>query len=362
MAYNDVSTQAHPERNPTMSTLTEQLEDLEHAASAALAQAGTRAETEAWYAEFLGRKGQMTALLRGLGQLPADERPLVGQTANRVKNALESELQARQEEIAQAEMEQALAAEGIDVTLPGRRPSVGKLHPTTMAMREIVEIFVQMGFQVYDSPEVETDEMNFGLLNFPPDHPAREMQDTFFTTNPDVILRTHTSPGQIRAMRDYAPEPIRVVLPGKCYRNEDVTARSEMMFYQVEGLVVGKGITFADLKGVLLNFANQMFGEGRSIRFRKSYFPFTEPSVEVDVDCVLCGGKGCRLCKHTGWLEILGAGMVHPVVLENGGYDPAVFSGFAFGMGIERQAMLKRAIDDIRYFYSNDVRFLERVG
>ncbi|MCB0053593.1 MAG: phenylalanine--tRNA ligase subunit alpha, partial [Caldilinea sp.] len=197
--------------------------------------------------------------------------------------------------------------------------------------------------------------------NFPLDHPAREMQDTFFTTTPDVILRTHTSPGQIHAMRKYAPEPIRVVLPGKCYRNEDVTARSEMMFYQVEGLAIGHNITFSDLKGTLLNFANQMYGEGRKIRFRKSYFPFTEPSVEVDVDCILCGGAGCRICKYTGWLEILGAGMVHPVVLRNGGYDPAIYSGFAFGMGIERQAMLKRGVDDIRLFYSNDVRFLERV-
>ncbi|MGL4649725.1 MAG: phenylalanine--tRNA ligase subunit alpha, partial [Caldilineaceae bacterium] len=288
--------------------------------------------------------------------------PVVGQTANRIKSTLEGRLQVRQEAIAQAEMEQALAAEGIDVTVPGRKPMMGKLHPTTSTMREIVDIFARMGFQVYDSPEVETDEMNFGLLNFAPDHPARDMQDTFFTTQKDVILRTHTSPGQIRAMREYAPEPIRVVLPGKVYRNEDVTARSEMMFYQVEGLVVGKHITFADLKGTLLNFANQMYGEGRSIRFRKSYFPFTEPSVEVDVDCIICGAKGCRLCKYTGWLEILGAGMVHPVVLENGGYDPAVYSGYAFGMGIERQAMLKRSIDDIRYFYSNDVRFLERVG
>ena len=219
-----------------------------------------------------------------------------------------------------------------------------------------------MGFQIYDAPEVETDDYNFGLLNFPPGHPAREMQDTFFTTNPDVILRTHTSPGQIHAMREYAPEPIRVILPGKCYRNEDVTARSEMMFYQVEGLAIGHNITFSDLKGVLLNFANQMYGEGRQIRFRKSYFPFTEPSVEVDVDCILCNAQGCRMCKYAGWLEILGAGMVHPTVLHNGGYDPAEFSGFAFGMGIERQAILKRGIDDIRYFYDNDVRFLERVA
>lgn len=345
-----------------MSTLVEQLEALYHEANAALEGAATRAETESWYADFLGRKGRMTTLLRGLGALPQEERPAVGQAANRIKVALEEALQARQDTLAQADMERALAAEGIDVTVPGRRPIVGKLHPTTATMREIVDIFVQMGFQVYDSPEVETDEMNFGLLNFPPDHPARDMQDTFFTTQKDVILRTHTSPGQIRAMREYAPEPIRVVLPGKVFRNEDVTARSEMMFYQVEGLVVGKNISFADLKGVLLNFANQMYGEGRSIRFRKSYFPFTEPSVEVDVDCIICGAKGCRLCKHTGWLEILGAGMVHPTVLQNGGYDPAIYSGFAFGMGIERQAMLKRSIDDIRYFYANDVRFLERIG
>lgn len=344
-----------------MATLIEELETLHREAAASLDAAATLAETEAWYSDILGRKGRLTGLLRGLGALPAEERPAFGQAANRVKVDLEGALQERQGAIRQAEMEEALAAEGIDVTEPGRKPSVGRLHPTTTAMREIVDIFVQMGFQVYDSPEVETDDMNFGLLNFPPDHPARDMQDTFFTTQKDVILRTHTSPGQIRAMREYAPEPIRVVLPGKVYRNEDVTARSEMMFYQVEGLAVGHNITFADLKGVLLNFANQMYGEGRKIRFRKSYFPFTEPSVEVDVDCVVCGAKGCRLCKYTGWLEILGAGMVHPIVLENGGYDPAVFSGFAFGMGIERQAMMKRSIDDIRYFYSNDVRFLERV-
>ncbi|MFZ1770866.1 MAG: phenylalanine--tRNA ligase subunit alpha [Caldilinea sp.] len=344
-----------------MSDLIGQLEALQVEAQAALAAAQHTPETEAWYAVYLGRKGKMTTVLRGLGQLSQEERPRVGKRANEIKETLEAALVARQESIAAAEMQRTLASEGIDVTMPGRRPQVGKLHPTNQAMREMVEILKQMGFQVYDSPEVETDDFNFGLLNFPPDHPAREMQDTFFTTTPDVILRTHTSPGQIHAMRQYAPEPIRVILPGKCYRNEDVTARSEMMFYQIEGLAIGRNITFSDLKGTLLNFANQMYGEGRKIRFRKSYFPFTEPSVEVDVDCVLCGGAGCRLCKHTGWLEILGAGMVHPIVLQNGGYDPARYSGFAFGMGIERQAMLKRGVDDIRLFYSNDVRFLERV-
>lgn len=345
-----------------MNELMAQLAALEREAEQTLAQIDSTEASEAWYREYLGRNGKLTALLRGLGQLSKEERPVAGQRANQVKNALEQSLSARQEKIKQAEMAAALSAEGIDVTLPGRPQIVGKLHPTTITMREIIDICTQMGFQVYDAPEVETDEYNFGLLNFLPGHPAREMQDTFFTTNPDVILRTHTSPGQIRVMREYAPEPIRVVLPGKCFRNEDVTARSEMMFYQVEGLVVGRNVTFSDLKGVLLNFANQMYGEGRRIRFRKAYFPFTEPSVEVDVDCILCGGKGCRVCKYSGWLEILGAGMVHPVVLKNGGYDPAEFSGFAWGMGIERQAMLKRSIDDIRYFYENDARFLERVG
>lgn len=345
-----------------MSELLSQLESLEEEATAALGTAQSTSDTEAWHDEYLSRRGKLTALLRGLGQLPKEQRPIVGQRANVVKNQLEEALQARQEEIARVELEKTLYDESIDVTIPGRPQTLGRLHPTTVAMREILGIFGQMGFQIYDAPEVETDDNNFTLLNFPPGHPAREMQDTFFTETEGVILRTHTSPGQIRAMREFAPEPIRVMLPGKCWRNEDVTTRSEMMFYQVEGLVVGKNITMSDLKGVLLNYGNQMYGEGREIRFRKAYFPFTEPSVEVDVSCSLCDGKGCRVCKYTGWLEISGAGMVHPIVLKNGGYDPAVFSGFAFGMGIERQAMMKRQVDDIRYFYSNDARFLERVG
>ena len=295
-----------------MSELLNQLAELQQRALTALAAADSTDATRAWHSDYLGRKGQLTSLLSGLGKLPREERPIVGKTANEIKVALEAALEERQTAIAHDEMTTALAAEGVDVTLPGRRPQLGRYHPTTTALREITDIFEQMGFQVYDAPEVETDAMNFELLNFPPGHPAREMQDTFFTTNPDVILRTHTSPGQIHAMREYAPEPIRVILPGKCYRNEDVTARSEMMFYQVEGLAVGPNITFSDLKGVLLNFANQMYGEGRKIRFRKSYFPFTEPSVEMDVDCILCGAQGCRMCKYSGWLEILGAGMVHP--------------------------------------------------
>jgi phenylalanyl-tRNA synthetase alpha chain len=218
-----------------------------------------------------------------------------------------------------------------------------------------------MGFQVYDSPEVETDEYNFQLLNMPPGHPARDMYDTFYTTTPGLLLRTHTSPGQIHAMRQYAPEPIRIILPGKCYRYEAVDATHDTMFYQVEGLVVGRHITLADLKGVLLNFANQIYGQGRTARFRKSYFPFTEPSVEMDIDCVFCGGKGCPICKFTGWLELLGAGVVHPRVLEYGGYDPSEFSGFAFGMGPDRIAIQKYGINDIRYFFTNDARLLEKV-
>jgi phenylalanyl-tRNA synthetase alpha chain len=345
-----------------MSELLDQLQTLRRKAEQDLAGASSTEETEAWHSRYLGRKGELTEALRALGSLPRESRPAVGRAANEIKVALEGALRDRQDALSHAEMERELSAEGIDVTLPGRPLSVGKLHPSSATLREIYRIFALMGFQVYQAPEVETDEYNFELLNMPPGHPARDMWDTFYTTTPGQLLRTHTSPGQIHAMREYAPEPIRVILPGKCYRHEDVNARSEMMFYQVEGLAVGKRITFSDLKGVLVNFANQMFGPGRRLRFRKSYFPFTEPSVEVDVDCVLCGSQGCRVCKYTGWLEILGAGMVNPVVLANGGYDPAVYSGFAFGMGPERIAMIKHGIDDIRYFFSNDIRFLERVG
>jgi len=217
-----------------------------------------------------------------------------------------------------------------------------------------------MGFQVYRSRDVETDEMNFELLNIPANHPARDMWDTFYTTSEGILLRTHTSPGQIRVMRERCPEPIRVVLPGMCYRYEQITARSEIQFHQVEGLAVGRHVTMTDLKGTLISFAHRMFGAERKVRFRASYFPFTEPSAEMDVECVICGGSGCAICKHSGWLEILGCGMVHPRVLQNGGYDPTVFSGFAFGMGPERITMLRHRIEDIRYFWANDLRFLEQ--
>ncbi len=338
----------------------DQLKALEQEALTTLAAALDTASLEGWRVAVLGRKGTLTNALRGLGQLPRDERPAAGAEANRVKDRLEAAFTARQETMQQAEIARALAAEAVDVTLPGRPPSLGRIHPSNAVLRRIYAIFGQMGFQVYDAPDVELDEVNFQLLNIPPDHPARDMQDTFYTKDPRVLLRTHTSPGQIRAMRDYAPAPLRVILPGKCFRYEQVTARSEFMFHQVEGLAVGKGITMADLKGTLQEFANQLYGAGRQLRFRCSYFPFVEPGVEVDMDCILCGGRGCRLCKYSGWLEISGAGMVHPVVLRNGGYDPEVYSGFAFGMGPERITMLKHRIDDIRYFFSNDVRFLEQ--
>lgn len=345
-----------------MSAITPSLEHLRQEAVASLAAVQTSEAIKDWYAEMLGRKGRLTTLLRGVGSLPAQERAQMGKAANELKQALEAAFEERQAAIARAEMEAAQRAEAVDVTLPGRRPMAGKLHPITMTLREIYAILGAMGFQVYDAPEVETDELNFQLLNIPPGHPARDMQDTFYTTSPDVLLRTQTSPGQIRAMREYAPEPIRVILPGKVYRYEQVTARSDWMFYQVEGLAVGTHLTFTDLKGVFVNFANQMYGPGRPLRFRKSYFPFTEPSVEVDVGCILCQGAGCPLCKYTGWLEISGGGMVHPVVLQNGGYDPAKYTGFAFGLGPDRIAINKHSFDDIRYFYSNEVRFLERLG
>lgn len=338
----------------------EQLRALEQEALTALAAVDAPAALEAWRVTYLGKKGGLTAALRGLGQLPPADRPAAGAEANRVKTLLEAAFTVRGEALEQLELTRTLAAETVDVTLPGRPPQLGRRHPSHAILQDIYAIFAQMGFQVYDAPDVELDEINFQLLNIPPDHPARDMQDTFYTQDPRVLLRTHTSPGQVRAMRQYAPEPIRVILPGKCFRYEQVTTRSDFMFHQVEGLAVGRGVTMADLKGTLVEFANQLYGAGRQLRFRCSYFPFVEPGVEVDMDCILCGGRGCRLCKYTGWLEISGAGMVHPVVLRNGGYDPDEFTGFAFGMGPERIAMLKHGIDDIRYFFANDLRFLEQ--
>jgi phenylalanyl-tRNA synthetase alpha chain len=324
---------------------------------AAVAAATDQKALDEWRVRYLGRRGALATLMGGLGQLPPEERPAVGQVANQVKRTLEAAHAQRETEIKATEAQARLAVEAVDVTLPGRPVALGRLHPTTQSLRRIYAIFAEMGFQVYDAREVELDEYNFGLLNMPPHHPARDMWDTFWV-NDRVLLRTHTSPGQIHAMREFCPAPIRVILPGKCYRYEQVTARADFMFYQVEGLAIGHNITLADLKGTMENFTLRLYGGARRIRFRGSYFPFTEPSVEVDMDCILCEGKGCRVCKYSGWLEIAGAGMVHPTVLRNGGYDPDEFTGYAFGMGVERPTMLKYSIDDIRYFYSNDPRFL----
>jgi phenylalanyl-tRNA synthetase alpha chain len=307
-----------------------------------------------------------------LGGLPKEERPEIGRRANQVKQGLEAALAQKSESLRQAALHQSIQSEQLDVTLPGRTVVHGRLHPITRTLREIVHIFGDMGFQVYRSREVETDEYNFQLLNFPPHHPAREMQDSYYIEtvmdrgdNP-ILLRTHTSPGQIHSMREFAaanpgnPPPIRIVLPGMCYRYEQVSARYEVQFTQVEGLAVGESITFGDLKGTISDFAKRMFGPSVHTRFRASHFPFTEPSAEVDFECFLCGGGGCPVCKYTGWLEIMGCGMVHPVVLSNGGYDPEKYTGYAFGMGPERLAMLRYQIEDIRYFWQNDLRFLEQ--
>jgi phenylalanyl-tRNA synthetase alpha chain len=325
---------------------------------------------EAWRVTHLGRSSALTLLFNEFGQLSKEEKPAVGQRANEVKKNLEAAFAARSGEIQQAELTRSIEQERLDVTLPGRLLPLGRLHPDTRILRELYRIFGDMGFQVYRSREVESDEYNFQLLNFPVGHPARDMQDTYFidsgqpSENPSV-LRTHTSPGQIRAMREYAarnpqnPPPVRIVLPGMVYRYEQVDARHETQFDQIEGLAVGTSITFSDLKGTLADLARRLFGQNVRTRFRASYFPFTEPSAEFDIECFLCGGKGCNVCGG-GWLEIGGCGMVHPVVLSNGGYDPELYTGFAFGLGPQRIAMLRYGINDIRYFWENDLRFLEQ--
>ncbi len=341
----------------------EQLDSIYEQARRELESVTDSATLQAWERRYLGKKGAVTLLVRSTGQLPREERAVFGQRANTVKDALEEGLRQREEAIRQHELAQSLEEGALDVTLPGRTIPLGGLHPSTQTLREFYNIWAEMGFQVYRSRDVEDDETNFTLLNIPPHHPARDMWDTFHTTTPGVILRTHTSPGQIHAMREYGDggtKPIRVILPGMCYRYEQISARSEIQFNQVEGLAVGRNIRLTDLKGTITEFAHRMFTPHSRMRFRGSYFPFTEPSMEVDVECFLCGGAGCPVCKQSGWIEIAGCGMVHPVVLRNGGYDPAEWSGFAFGMGPERIAMNKHGIPDIRYFWQNDLRFLEQ--
>jgi len=338
----------------------EELEKIEHGALETLSRVGDDAALEAWRVTTLGRSSPLMQVFDRLGSLAKEERPLIGRRANEVKRNLESRLAELSEALRTQALARALQTERLDITLPGRSLAPGRLHPSTQILRRIYAIFAEMGFQVYRSREVESDENNFELLNMPQHHPARDMWDTFHTLAPGVLLRTHTSPGQILVMREQAPNPIRVILPGMCYRYEQISARKEIQFNQVEGLAVGENITFGDLKGTLTDFARRMFTPDVRTRFRASHFPFTEPSAEMDIECFLCQGKGCNVCSGTGWLEILGCGMVHPTVLRNGGYDPERFTGYAFGMGPERIAMLRYRIDDIRYFWANDIRFLEQ--
>ena len=322
-------------------------------------------DLEAWRIHYLGRKSALTQILRGLAALPLDEKRLVGAAANELRAFLEQSLAHKEEALRESEIVQAIEKGRLDVTMPGRPPVLGRLHPTTQMLRQIYAIFTTMGFEVVEGPDVEWDYYNFEALNIPPDHPARDMWDTLwmdFQTEDGqqpMLLRTHTSPMQIRVMESRRP-PLRVIVPGKVYRYEATDATHESMFYQIEGFAVDKNITLADLKGTLFEFARRLFGEDRKARFRCDYFPFVEPGVEMAIDCFLCNGAGCRLCSGSGWIEILGAGMVHPQVLRNVNYDPDIYTGFAFGLGVERMLMLLHGIDDIRHFYSNDLRFLRQ--
>ncbi len=308
--------------------------------------------------KYLGKKGSISELSKGMGKLQPEERPKAGQLLNELRLKLEESLSAKQQELAEKALELKMAQEKLDVTLPGSPVKLGSRHPLTVVTDEMKEIFLGMGYTIEEGPQVELDYYNFERLNLPADHPARDMQDSFYI-DAKRLLRSQTSPVQARTMDRLCPQPIKIISPGAVYRRDDDATHSPM-FHQMEGLVVDEGISLADLKGTLLNFVRQMFGEEREIRLRPSFFPFTEPSVEVDISCMLCGGKGCRTCKDTGWIEILGAGMVHPHVLEMSGYDPEKFTGFAFGMGVERIAMLKYGIDDLRVMFENDVRFLQR--
>ncbi|NMB88650.1 MAG: phenylalanine--tRNA ligase subunit alpha [Chloroflexi bacterium] len=340
--------------------LIQELENIERSGLEALAGVKDEAALQAWRIAHLGRSAPVMQVFSRLGQVPKEQRATIGQRANQAKQKLEAAQAELEQALKQAALEHSLENMRLDVTLPGRTPDHGRLHIVTQTLREIYKIYAEMGFQVYRSTDVESDDYNFTLLNMPAYHPARDMWDTFHTTRPGVILRTHTSPGQIHVMHERCPEPIRVILPGMVYRYEQISARSEIQFNQVELLVVGQKITFGDMKGTLLDFARKLFGKEVRSRLRPSYFPFTEPSAEMDIECFVCGGAGCPVCKQSGWLEILGCGMVHPVVLQNGGYDPQQFSGFAAGLGIERIALLRHRITDIRYFWQNDIRFLEQ--
>jgi phenylalanyl-tRNA synthetase alpha chain len=338
----------------------ERLQALRTAALTELAAVNDPAALNDVRVKYVGKKGQLTEMLRGMGALSPEERPVIGQIVNEVRAAIEEQLEAKAAEFAAADTARRLATETIDVSLPGRPVPSGAVHPLMRVIQEIEDIFIGMGYSVAEGPEVETDYYNFEALNLPKDHPARDMQDSFYITE-DILLRTQTSPVQARTMEARGGRvPVKIICPGKVYRRDDDDPTHSHQFMQIEGLVIDKGIRMSDLKGTLLQFAREMFGPNVTIRTRPSFFPFTEPSAEIDVSCSVCGGSGCRVCKHSGWLEILGAGMVHPRVLEMSGYDPQEVSGFAFGMGVERIAMLRYGIEDIRHFYTNDVRFLRQ--
>ncbi len=336
----------------------EQLENIRKAALNALNELNIQQDLENLRVKVLGKKGELTAILKQMGTLSAEERPVIGQLANEVRTTIEKAIEEKQAELKAKETERKLQEEKIDVTLPGKRHILGYKHPLSIVLDEIKEIFIGMGFNIVDGPEIEYDYYNFEALNIPKNHPARDTQDTFYITE-NILLRTQTSPVQVRVMEKQKP-PIRIISPGRVYRSDAIDATHSPLFHQIEGLVVDEGITFADLKGTLETFIKRLYGENSVIRFRPHHFPFTEPSAEVDVQCFSCKGEGCRLCKGEGWIEILGCGMVHPKVLSNCGIDPEKYSGFALGLGLERVAMRRYNIDDLRLFYENDVRFLSQ--
>lgn len=335
-----------------------QLKNIKVEAEKEIASAKTPKDIEDVRVKYLGKKGALTAILKQMGGLSSDERPVIGQLANEVRDFIGEKINASMKKIKKARLDEQLSSEKIDVTLPGARKPLGHKHPLSIVLDEVKEIFVGMGFDIVDGPEIETDYYNFEALNMPKHHPARDTQDTFYIDE-NTLLRTQTSCVQIRTMENSEP-PIRMISPGRVYRSDAVDATHSPLFHQIEGLVVDRGITFSDLKGTLETFFQALYGQGCVVRFRPHHFPYTEPSAEVDVQCFSCGGRGCRLCKNEGWIEILGCGMVHPVVLKNCGIDPEVYSGFAFGVGLERIAMRRYNINDMRLFYENDVRFLNQ--
>ncbi|MEH7122744.1 phenylalanine--tRNA ligase subunit alpha [Bacillus sp. JJ1773] len=338
----------------------ERLKELQSEALDKISQVSDLKELNDIRVSYLGKKGPITEVLKGMGKLSAEERPVMGALANEVRDAIAAGIEEKQIHLEETAVQEKLAGEKIDVTLPGRPVKTGNHHPLTSIVEEIEDLFIGMGYTIAEGPEVESDYYNFEALNLPKDHPARDMQDSFYITE-DILLRTQTSPVQVRTMEKHKGKgPVKIICPGKVFRRDNDDATHSHQFMQIEGLVVDENIRMSDLKGTLELFAKKLFGEDREIRLRPSFFPFTEPSVEVDVSCFKCGGKGCNICKKTGWIEILGAGMVHPNVLEMSGFDSKKYSGFAFGMGVERIAMLKYGIDDIRHFYTNDVRFLKQ--